>query len=66
MAAGAPEDEYECVTGPLLRMLAEGASAREIASYMNSELNDHFGARTQHVKEFAQATRAWYDRASAE
>jgi hypothetical protein len=26
-------------------MLAEGATHRELASYLNSEFNDHFGVR---------------------
>jgi len=64
VAAGAPEDEYDCVTGPLLRMLAEGATEREIESYLNSDFNDNFGVRVQHARQFAQATRAWYNRAS--
>ena len=66
VAAGAPEDEYHCVTAPLLRMLAEGATERQIASYLKSDFNDHFGVRVQHAREFARATRAWFDRASAE
>lgn len=66
VAAGAPEDEYECVAAPLLQMLGEGATAREIASYLKPDFNDHFGVRVQHAREFAQVTRAWYDRASAE
>lgn len=61
---GAPEDEYDCVAGPVLRMLAEGTTHRELASYLNSEFNDHFGVRVQHAREFALATRAWYDRAT--
>ena len=31
IAAGAPTDEYDCVSGPLLRRLEEQASAGEIA-----------------------------------
>lgn len=65
VAAGAPEDEYDFVAGPVLRMLAEGATHHELASYLNSEFNDHFGVRVQHAKEFALAARAWYDRARA-
>ena len=62
VAAGAPEDEYDCVAGPLLRALTEGATVREITGYLNSEFNDHFGVRVQHARLFAQATHAWYER----
>ena len=61
VGAGAPEDEYDCVVWPLLRQLDEGATARNLASYLVAEFNDHFGVRVQHAKEFARATRAWYD-----
>jgi hypothetical protein len=66
VAAGAPEDEYDCVAETVLGMLAEGATYRELASYLNSEFNDYFGVRVQHAREFALAARAWYDRSGAE
>jgi len=61
VGAGAPEDEYDCVVWPILRELEEGATARELASYLVAEFNDHFGVRVEHANEFARATRAWYD-----
>lgn len=36
-------DEYDCMVGPLTRMLRDGDNAGEIAEYINSEVRDHFG-----------------------
>lgn len=44
IAAGAPEDEYECLVGPVLRLLEQGVSQEVIGSYVAGECRDHFGA----------------------
>lgn len=44
IASGAPPDEYDCLTGPLARLLHEGRTVEEIAAYLERELHDHFGA----------------------
>ncbi|MBC7596324.1 MAG: hypothetical protein H7288_20740 [Kineosporiaceae bacterium] len=36
-------DEYECMVGPLTRMLRDGEPTDEIAAYINGEIDDHFG-----------------------
>ena len=38
-----PRDEYDCLVGPVLRLLEAGASAAEIATFLRGELRDHFG-----------------------
>ena len=62
ISAGAPPDEYECVVGPLLRMLEESAPQKEIASYLSNEFADHFGVPVADTQEFAIRATQWYQR----
>lgn len=39
----ADEDEYDCLRWPVVSLLHRGASRRELASYLESELDQHFG-----------------------
>ena len=59
-----PRDEYECLVGPLLRMLQSGATQSEIASYLETELVEHFGLTTNRddIAAAASRIRAWFDR----
>jgi ribosomal protein L37E len=52
MPLGFPEDEYECMVEPLLRLLEAGKGTDDIAKYLASEGKNHFGMRfsgTHHV-----------------
>lgn len=40
---GGPDDEYSCLYSPLLTRLAGGEDAAEIALFLRSELEGHFG-----------------------
>jgi hypothetical protein len=57
-------DEYECMTGPLLTLLQRGAELEMIASYLESELDHHFGVRLARDNVHAMAERIllWYER----
>ena len=60
--AGAPPDEYECVVGPLMRMLESAEDSDVMAQYLNSEFRDHFElpvAMTDIIN-FVEQTRLWY------
>lgn len=59
-----PRDEYECRVGPLLTMLQSGATQDEIASYLETELVEHFGLEPDRESVAAAASRvcAWFDR----
>ena len=59
-----PRDEYECLVGPLLTMLQSGATQGEIASYLETELVEHFGLTTNRddITNAASRIRAWFDR----
>ena len=55
-------DEYECLVWPLTRLLDREASAEQVASFLSSELADHFGvdAQTGEPGEFASRLIAWF------
>jgi hypothetical protein len=40
-------DEYECLVWPLTRLLDREASSEQVASFLSSELADHFGVDAQ-------------------
>lgn len=61
IAAGAPLDEYECVTGPLLRMLEERAGTETIANYLATEFAEHFGVPITDAAAFSKRASSWYD-----
>jgi hypothetical protein len=60
--AGAPPDEYECVSGPLLRRLEERAGTVAIAEYLSAELADHFGVPISDAPVFAAKVVSWYEK----
>ena len=59
-----PHDEYDCLVGPLMRMLESGATQPEIVSYLTTELVDHFGldASSYDIEAVAARVRTWFDR----
>ena len=58
---GAPVDEYECVVGPLLRMLEERAPQAEIAAFLGAEFDEHFGVPIADAQVFAARAASWYE-----
>ncbi|MDP9179237.1 MAG: hypothetical protein M3O61_16295, partial [Gemmatimonadota bacterium] len=57
---GAPEDEYECVVGPVLRMLETSETPEAISAYLEGEFAGHFGIPGIAASEFALQTHEWY------
>jgi hypothetical protein len=59
-----PTDEYECLAGPLMRMLESGATQAEITAYLRSELVEHFGLEPNidEIEGVAARVREWFDR----
>lgn len=43
----APEDEYDCLVGPLTSLVAKGASRDELRAFMEKDMNGHFGLTDQ-------------------
>lgn len=57
---GAPEDEYECVVGPLISLLEQSSTSEEIASFLECEFAEHFGVPGVDASAFAERARLWY------
>jgi hypothetical protein len=63
--ADVPEcrDEYDCVMGPMLRMLEQQATEEQLSMFLQTELRDHFGLTSEppaRQDAFAAKARAWY------
>ncbi|GAA1296053.1 hypothetical protein [Pseudonocardia xinjiangensis] len=43
VGGGGPQDEYDCLISPILDRLEGGADAAELAVFLRSELESHFG-----------------------
>jgi hypothetical protein len=67
---GIPEaaDEYDCMIGPLLRRLFEGADSRSLAEWISHERTSHFGAGPDDAKDMrlAESLIAWSERRRTE
>lgn len=59
---GGPEDEYDCMLGPLLTLLSGGSSEPEIGSFLRAELSSHFGLNPSYSQpeKFAGRVLAWW------
>jgi hypothetical protein len=56
---GAPEDEYECIVGPISAALRRGVSAAELAGTLDAQVSDHFGADATGSKAVAEGLVVW-------
>lgn len=54
---GGPDDEYSCLYSPLLERLASGEDAGQIASFLRTELEGHFGLDANYSRPEAFASR---------
>jgi hypothetical protein len=61
ISAGAPDDEYECVVGPVLRMLETSEAPETIGAYLEIEFAEHFGMPGVAASEFAVQAHQWYE-----
>jgi hypothetical protein len=57
-----PRDEYDCLIGPVLSRLTQGASEAEIADYLRKEFNEHFGVNSSgpEIENFARRIKSWF------
>jgi hypothetical protein len=58
---GAPEDEYDCLVGPVTGALREHLSADDMADRMRVQVIDHFGVEPSGTEAFSVGILAWYD-----
>ncbi len=57
-----PRDEYDCMIGPLLRLLESGNSEKDIVAYLRAQITEHFGLSPEHY-DFASIARqihSWF------
>ncbi len=66
LGAGAPRSEYDSFIDSLMDLLSRGATSDEIASFLEREVRDHFGATPKDTEHFAKKAIAWYELASRE
>lgn len=57
---GAPEDEYDCLVGPVTGALRECLSAEEMAARLHLHVIDHFGVEPTGTEAFSVGILAWY------
>jgi hypothetical protein len=57
-----PRDEYDCMVGPVMRLLESDASEAEVAAYLRDEVTNHLGLSPEHYdfQAVARRTRAWF------
>jgi len=58
--AGSPQDEYDCLVGPVFRRLEDGESPERIAAYLDAHIPEHFGLAPSPTLPFAQRASAWF------
>jgi hypothetical protein len=49
------QDEYDCMIGPIMHRLSDGASEAEVGDWLIAELHDHFGLTPDEARERALA-----------
>jgi hypothetical protein len=59
---GAPEDEYECLVGPISSALRRGDSVSELAAAVESQVAEHFGVEPAGSLAFAEDLIRWQAR----
>ncbi|MFE0185846.1 hypothetical protein [Streptomyces olivaceus] len=59
--ADSVDDEYDCMIGPLLDRLRDGADREQIRTFLHHELTDHFGLSLPYdVDGMADRVMAWW------
>lgn len=57
---GAPEDEYDCLVGPVTGSLREGLPADVLASRLRLHVLAHFGSQPRDLEAFVADLIRWY------
>lgn len=59
-----PRDEYDCLVGPVLTLLAQNASEEDLVRYLRMEIDEHFGLSPDNYdfREVAKKVLRWFDR----
>src|SRR5690242_1931067 len=61
--ADAPRDEYDCLTGPLLRLLEDSATTPELVAFLRAEIAEQFGLNPEHhdFEAIARRVKTWFE-----
>lgn len=57
---GVPDDEYDCLVGPVTGGLREGLSPAALSGRLEAFVRGHFGQVPQDAYEFANSIVNWY------
>lgn len=57
---GFPDDEYDCLVGPVTAGLRQGLGPEALAERLDAFIADHFGVDATNTAIFASDTVAWY------
>ena len=57
---GVPEDEYDCLAGPVTGWLRKGLTADALAERLRRFVRSHFGIDASGTDEFARSIVSWY------
>src|SRR5258706_5090574 len=57
---GAPEDEYDCLVGPVTGALREGLQADVLVSRLRGHVLAHFGSQPDDIEAFVADLTRWY------
>jgi hypothetical protein len=63
---GAPDDEYDCLVGPLTGALREGLPADALANRIRNHVIEHFAVEPSGTDIFSAELNAWYRRSGAQ
>ena len=66
LAAGAPRTESDFVIDTLLDLLERQVPEDEVASFLETEISDHFGVPPEGAAQFAKKAVTWFQVVSAE
>jgi hypothetical protein len=59
LALGAPEDEYDCMLGPLVSGLRDGLTPSQLAQLLRDQFAGHFGEEPSNSEQFAAQITDW-------
>ena len=62
ISIGADRDEYDCLVGPLLRLLEDNADEDALFRYLDLQMKDHFGLLyVPSTRSFSNKVKSWYE-----
>ena len=66
LQAGGRRDSYFGLIDDLLALLSGGATKEEISTWLDREINQHFGVSPSDTESFARRAFAWFELSSKE